>query len=250
MSSEYFKARKPFDRRPHPYELGNILGLKKGYADNHFLLKIYGLEAQLYEDYYLFHLQYYISKRTGTEKEFLKHVWHIVENRIAYYRAQDPFSTKHALYLSNIEKLAAFLECVAKRDRWDIRPNDVLIREKNATIAELALEIETLNKRLEELKKFEVSVKAMIQDGHLPTFMDLIHQLKDLSLPNGRKLLKADYDSPYYKLVAKYFIYEGKDIPINSARNYFVQKDPKDAKKGVKIEEHEKLFRIVPKDQN
>lgn len=247
MSSEYFKARKPFNLHPHPYELGNILGLKKGYADNHFLLKIYGLDAPAYESYYLFHLQYYLPKKSGTEKEFLKHVWHIVENRIAYYRAQDPFSTKHALYISNIEKLAAFLECIAGRDQWDIRPNNVLLKEKDATIVELESEVGDLRTRLSELEEFEVSLKAMIQDGHLPTFMDLIHQLKDLSLPNGRKLLKADYDSPYYKLVAKYFTYEGKDVPINSARNYFVQKDTKDARKGVKIPEDKKLFLIVPK---
>jgi len=249
MSSEYFKARKPFDFRPHPYELGNILGLKKWYADNHFLLKIYGLDVLKYEDYYLFHLHYYLSKRTGTEKEFLKHVWYIAENRIAYFRAQDPFSTKHALYLSNIEKLEAFLECISKRDQWDIRPNDLLLKEKNATIAGLKSEIEALQRKLSDLEEFEVSIKAMIQDGYLPTFMDLIHQLKNLPLPNGRKLLKADYDSPYYKLVAKYFTYEGKDIPINSARNYFVQKDSKDAKKGVKIPEDKKLFVIVPRKE-
>ncbi|WP_134087763.1 hypothetical protein [Olivibacter sp. XZL3] len=249
MSAEYFKARKSFDFHPHRYELGNILGLKKGYADNHFLLKIYGLDAVKYEDYYLFHLQYYLSKKTGTEKDFLKHVWHIAENRIAYYRSQDPFSLKHALHISDIEKLTAFLECIAKRDRWNIRPNDVLISEKDKTIAEQQYEIESLRSRLAELEEFEVSVKAMIQDDHLPTFMDLLHQLKNLSLPNGRKLLKADYDSPYYKLVAKYFTYEGKDIPINSARNYFVQKDSKDAKKGVKIPEDKKLFLIVPRKE-
>lgn len=249
MSSEYFKARRPFDFNPHPYELGNILGLQKGRANNHFLLKIYGLDVLKYEDYYLFHLQYYLTKKTGTEKEFLKYVWNTVQNRINFYQSQNPFSPKNPLYLSNIEKLEAFLECIAKRDRWNIRPNDVLIREKDATIAGLKSEVEALQGKLSDLEEFEVSVKAMIQDGHLPTFMDLIHQIKELSLPNGRKLLKADYDSPYYKLVAKYFTYEGEDIPINTARNYFVQKDPKDAKKGVRIPKDKKLFLIVPRKE-
>lgn len=107
-----------------------------------------------------------------------------------------------------------------------------------------------MEEKLAKLEDFEVSVKAMVQDDHLPTFIDLIHQLKDLTLPNGRKLLKSDYESPYYKLVAMYFTYEGKDIPISTARNYFVKKDSKDAKKGVKIEEHEKLFVIVPKKKS
>lgn len=249
MSSVYFKARKPFDFHPHPYELGNILGLKKGRANNHFLLKIYGLDVSRYEDYYLFHLQYYLSKKTGTEKEFLKYVWNTVQNRINFFQSQNPYSSENPLYLSNIEKLEAFLECIAGRDRWNIRPNDILLKEKNAAIAQLKSEVRALQSKLSGLEEFEVSVKAMIQDEHLPTFMNLIHQIKELSLPNGRKLLKSDYDSPYYKLVAKYFTYEGKDIPINSARNYFVQKDGKDAKKGVKIPEDKKLFLIIPKKE-
>ncbi len=37
----------------------------------------------------------------------------------------------------------------------------------------------------------------MIQDDHLPTLTDLIHHIKELTLPgSGRKLLKSDYDSP------------------------------------------------------
>ena len=250
MSSKYFKYRKAFQRNSHPYDLGVLTGLKRGSDDNHFLLKVYKLEPSSFEDYYLYHLDYYLSKdEQNSEEKFFTNVWRIVSKRIEYFERRDPFSSKHALYVANIEKLTAFQGFLSPKDQWNIRPNDILLQEKDAKITELYAKIEALEKELEDLKEFNVSGKAMIQDEHLPTFMDLIHQIKDLSLPNGRKLVRSDYDSPYYKLVAKYFAYEGKDIPINSARNYFVKKDPKDAKKGVKIEEHEKLFKIVPKDR-
>lgn len=251
MKSQYFKTRKAFDFNAHPYALGNILGIRPGYEDNHFLLKIYGLDASTYEDYYRYHLDGYLSKNTDNrEKDFFAHIWHIVSDRIAYFQGRDPFSSKHALYLSNIEKLKSFQSFLSPKDKWNIRPNELLLTEKDNLIAELRKKIGALEEKLSKLEDFEVSVKAMVQDDHLPTFIDLIHQLKDLTLPNGRKLLKSDYESPYYKLVAMYFTYEGKDIPISTARNYFVKKDPKDAKKGVKIEEHEKLFLIVPKKKS
>ena len=185
----------------------------------------------------------------NSEKEFFAHVWQRIERRIEYFERKDPFSSKHALYMANIDKLQEFQKFLLPRDRWNIAPSDVLIKEKDAKIAELNEKIEALEKKLRKFEAFNVSGKAMIQDEHLSTFMDLIHQIKDLSLPNGRKLVRSDFDSPYYKLVAKYFSHKGRAISINTARNYFVKKDPKDAAKGVKIEEHEKLFRIVPKDQ-
>lgn len=48
MTATYFKARKAFDFNPNPFELGNILGLKMGYEDNHFLLKVYDLEEKIF----------------------------------------------------------------------------------------------------------------------------------------------------------------------------------------------------------
>jgi len=249
MVEHYFKPRKIFDFSPHPFDLGNILGLKKGYEDNHFLLKVYNLDDGSFYDYYLYHLKHYLSLHHTAEKEFFSHVWQIVSARIAHFERQDPFSSKHALHVSNIRKLNEFLEFLAPLDRWNIRPNDNLIKEKDDEIARLRSEIEILRNKLADLDKYEVSVKPMIQDEHLPTFIDLLQQMKNLSLPNGRKLLVSDHESPYYKMVSKYFVYNGKDIPVNTVRNYFVQKDPKDSMKGVKIPQEKKLFEIIPKNQ-
>lgn len=249
MSAIYFKARKAFDFSPHPFDLGNILGLKMGYEDNHFLLKVYDLEEKIFQDYYQYHLEYYLSGGNRSEKDFFSHVWHIVSARIDYFKGQDPFSSKHSLHISNIRKLNEFLDFLALLDKWNIRPNDMLIKEKDEEICRLRAELEALQKKLADLEKYEVSVKPMVQDDHLPTFIDLLQQMKNLTLPNGRKLLVSDHESPYYKMVSKYFVYNGRDIPVNTVRNYFVQKDPKDSMKGVKIPDDKKLFKIIPLKQ-
>lgn len=249
MTATYFKARKAFDFNPHPFELGNILGLKMGYEDNHFLLKVYNLEEKIFQDYYQYHLEYYLSGGNRSEKDFFSHVWHIVSDRIDYFKGQDPFSSKHSIHVFNIKKLNDFLDFLALQDKWNIRPNDTLIKEKDEEICRLRAELDALKTKLADLEKYEVSVKPMIQDDHLPTFIDLLQQIKNLTLTNGRKLLVSDHESPFYKMVSKYFVYNGKDIPVNTVRNYFVQKDPKDSMKGVKIPEEKKLFEIIPKNQ-
>lgn len=246
---KYFKSRKRFDFSPHSFDVGNILGLKRGYGNNHFLLKIYGLDKPEFENYYTYHLNYFLSNGQGAEKEFLAHVWYIVQKRIEHFERKDPFSSEHPRHLSNIEKLTEFQQYLGTRDKWNIRPNDVLVKEKDGKIAELQAHIQDLEKRIEELSKHEVSQKILIQDGHLPTLIDLIRQLRDLRLPNGRKLLMCDHDSPYYKLVARYFSYEGKDVSSDTVRNYFVKKKEEEATKGSKVREGMKLFRIVPVDQ-
>lgn len=54
MGLNYFKSRKRLDFSPHPFDVGNILGLKRGYGNNHFLLKIYGLDKTKFECYYTY----------------------------------------------------------------------------------------------------------------------------------------------------------------------------------------------------
>lgn len=66
MSSKYFKYRRAFQRNVHPYDLGVLTGLKRGCDDNHFLLKVYKLDASAFEDYYRYHLECYLEKTNVT----------------------------------------------------------------------------------------------------------------------------------------------------------------------------------------
>ncbi|HAU55189.1 MAG TPA: hypothetical protein DHU90_03805 [Sphingobacterium sp.] len=224
MGLNYFKSRKRFDFSPHPFDVGNILGLKRGYGNNHFLLKIYGIDNAEFEDYYTHHLDYFLSTSQGIEKDFLSHVWYIVQKRIEHFERKDPFSSGHPRHQSNIGKLTEFQQYLGTRDKWNIRPNDVLLKEKDGKIAELEAHIQDLEEQLKADTKYGVSQKVYVEDGYLPTLINLIQQLREVELPNGRKLLKSDHHSPYYKLIAKYFHHGGKEIPLDTAHNYFVGK--------------------------
>ena len=246
MKPSYFKARKPFSFSPHTYDLGTFTGLWHNHDDNHFLLKIYKMREREFSDYYRYHLKYVLKNNLTSEKDFFRHVWQIVQTRIKHIEMQDPFSRNHAMHRQNLEKLQEFRKYLASIDEWNARPANIVIAEKDVLIQNQKQEIEKLNAELAELNQYEVSLKILIDDGNLPTFIDVIQQLRELKLPSGRKLIKSDHKIPYAKMISKYFSHGGKDIPIETARNYFVDKKGDVAIKGTAIQPEHRLFKVIP----
>lgn len=222
------------------------MGLWHNHDDNHFLLKTYGMDDKKYSDYYNYHLKYTLENNLGNEEDFFRHVWQIVQTRIKYLEMQNPFSGSHAMHRLNLEKLKHFEKYLYSIDKWNARPPHIVIAEKDAFIQSLNSEIEKLRAKLAKLNEYEVSLKILIDDGHLPTFINIIQQVRELKLPSGRKLIKSDHKIPYAKMIAKYFSHGGKDIPIETARNYFVEKKSDIPVKGTAIQEVHQLFKIVP----
>jgi hypothetical protein len=106
-----------------------------------------------------------------------------------------------------------------------------------------------LETQLKEATKYDASEKIVLSKGGIAAFMDLVHQIQDLKLPNDNKLARSQGQSPWYKMIAKYFKHGDKDISIDTAHNYFpANKDDKPAKY-INIDEEDKLFKIVPKDK-
>lgn len=67
-------------------------------------------------------------------------------------------------------------------------------------------------------------------------------------MPNGNKFVRSQAQSPWYKMIAKYFQHGENEIAIGTAQNYF------QSKKGITskyllINEKDKLFKIIPKDE-
>lgn len=246
MKTNYFKPRKPFNFSPHPYDIGNPIGFWKKYEDNHFLKKVYDLEEIKFEEYYSYHLTHTLKNAIGTEEDFFRHVWQIVRNRIRYFENKNPFSKHHANHLLYIEKLQQFQKYMKGIDQWNARPSHIVIAEKEEIINKQKEEIEKLQDRLTELNEYEVAQKIRIEEEHLPTLIDLIQQMRELELPSGRKLLRSDHKSPYSKMISKYFSHDGKDIPIETARNYFVEKKGDIPTKGTSIQPEQQLFKITP----
>jgi len=246
MHISYFKPRKPFSFSPHPYDLGTLMGLWHSHDDNHFLLKIYRIEEKEFADYYSYHLNYALENNLVNEEEFFRHVWQIVKIRIKHFEIQDPFSNNHGIHKDSLKRLQKFEKYLKSIDIWNARPSNIVIAEKDELIQNQKQEIEKLNAELAELNQYEVSLKILIDDGHLPTFIDVIQQLRELQLPSGRKLIKSDHKIPYAKMIAKYFSHGGKDIPIETARNYFVDKKGDVTIKGTSIQPEHHLFKVMP----
>ncbi|MBC8986698.1 hypothetical protein H9X96_13015 [Pedobacter sp. N36a] len=221
------------------------MGLWHSHDDNHFLLMIYRMEEEKFCDYYNHHLDYALENNLASEKDFFRHVSQIVQTRIKHYEAQDPFSGSHDIHRNSIEKLQQFQDYLKSIDEWNARPSYIVLAEKDELIQNQRTEIEKLSLKLRELTDYEVALKIMIDDGHLPTLIDIIQQLREVQLPSGRKLLKSDHKIPYAKMISKYFSHGGKDIPIETARNYFVDKKGDVAIKGTAIQPEHQLFKIL-----
>ncbi|RZK40911.1 MAG: hypothetical protein EOO90_13160 [Pedobacter sp.] len=248
MDISYFSPRKRFSFSSHPYDLGTIMGLWHSHDDNHFLLKIYNMAEKEFADYYGYDLNHALANKLTTEEDFYSHVWQIVQNRIRHFEMQDPFSSSHASHRQNTEKLQKFQKYLQDVDKWNARPPQLIIAEKDELIAQQIHEIELLKEKLNQLNQYEVAQKIRIEEEHLATVVDLIKQMRELKLPSGRLLLRCDNKSPYSKMISKYFSHGGKDIPTETTRNYFVEKKGDVATKGTAVKSEQQLFRIIPQE--
>ena len=250
MNITFFKHRGKFDFSPHRFEIGHPLIQNKKLEDNLFLLKLYQLAENEYPTYYQFHLDVYLKANPSGEEPFFNHVKDAVINRIKHFKRLDPFGGKYASGLEHTRILESFQQYLATIDRWNKRgPLETLIDEKEALIARLKAQIEQMESQLATLNKYEAGEKIVITKGYLPAFIDLVRQLQELTLPGGSRLLSAQAQSPWYKMIAKYFLHGENEIPIDTARNYFpAQKQDKPAK-FITIAEKDKLFKIKPEDK-
>jgi hypothetical protein len=122
-----------------------------------------------------------------------------------------------------------------------------LLAEKEDQIQNLKTQIENLETQIKELNQYESSEKISIMEGKLPTVIDLFRQIQELTLSNEKKLFRSQTQSPWYKMLSKYFIHGEKAIPINTARNYFPATKNIKLIKGSDVADEDKIFQIIPK---
>lgn len=245
MKVKHFKFRKYLDFSPHPFDVGNPFGNWKPWKDNHFLNIIYELEESRWADFYNYHLKYNLDNKLASEEEFYEVIWYLVKDRIKYYEDKSPFDSNHELYEHCKAVLRTFQKYLNTLDKWNIRPANVIIAEKDQIIVQQQQEIERLARRVAHLNDYEVAQKIRIEEEHLPTLIDIFKQMRALILPSGRRLLRCDNKSPYPKMISKYFTHAGKDIPIETCRNYFVDGFGEIPSKGTHIQPGSKLFKIT-----
>ncbi len=247
----YFKLRGRFNFSPHPYEIGRPVFRNKALEDNFFLLKIYQISEAAYLDFYQFQLAHFLQKNSDQEEVFFNHVFEIVTNRIKHFKRQDPFSSNYALHMESCRKLQTFKQFLITIDRWQQhKPLTSVISEKDEQIAELKKQLLNLETKLKAIQQYDTTEKISIVEGKLATVIDLFRQLQELTLPDKRKLVRSQTQSPWYKMLAKYFNHGENEIPINTARNYFPAQKQIKLIKGSAVQREDQLFKIVERKED
>jgi hypothetical protein len=248
-TNPFFRFRGRFDFSPNRFEIGNPIIQNKVQADNFFLKKLYQLSHNEFESYYNFHLFYFLESHPNQEEAFLKYVHGIVTTRISYLNSLNPFTGTAKRNVELKKQLEAFLNFLKTIDRWyTMQPLESVIGEKDDQIDELKKCVTELESQLKDATKFDVPEKVVIDKGCFSAFMDLFEQIQGLTVPNGNKLARSQTQSPWYKMIAKYFMHGDKDISIDTARNYFPAKKGDKPAKFIEIAEKDKLFKIIRKD--
>jgi hypothetical protein len=126
---------------------------------------------------------------------------------------------------------------------------EVLLAEKDEQTRNLKDQIENLEAQIKEFNQYESAEKISVMEGKLTTVIDLFRQIQELTLPDERKLFRSQTQSPWYKMLSKYFLHGEKDIPINTSRNYFPATKNTKLIKGSEVADEDKIFTIAPKKQ-
>ncbi|QEC77284.1 hypothetical protein [Mucilaginibacter ginsenosidivorax] len=249
VQNHFFKFRKPFDYSVHRYDIGRAFFSNRRLEDNFFLLKVYKIDVTEYNQFYDYQLDYYLTANPESEENFFNHVHDIVTSRIRHFKRQDPFSAKYANGLEQTRKLESFLEFLKTIDQWHkIEPLESVIGEKDKLIAQLKQRIAELEAQLKQAKEFDANEKVVITNGYIAAFMDLVNQMQSLT-SEKTKLVSSQGQSPWYKMIAKYFMHGDKPISIDTARNYFPARKNDKPSKYIEIAERDKLFKIILKDK-
>ncbi|OOQ57879.1 hypothetical protein [Mucilaginibacter pedocola] len=99
--------------------------------------------------------------------------------------------------------------------------------------------------QLKQAKEFDANEKIVITNGYIAPFMDLMNQLQSLTTGNT-KLVSSQAQSPWYKMIAKYFMHGDKLIAKDTAKRYFPADKNEKSSGYTFITEESKLFKIIP----
>ncbi|RZK33218.1 MAG: hypothetical protein EOO90_32590, partial [Pedobacter sp.] len=136
---------------------------------------------------------------------------------------------------------------ITQLDKWHISKKiEFVIAEKDLEISALKQEINDLKVKVKSISKFEPDQKIRVLEGNLPTLIDLIKQVQHLEMPDGKKLARSQAQSPWYKMIARYFQQGENEISLETLRNYFPANTSTKLIKGSEIAESDKLFKIIP----
>ena len=253
MPNKYFKAHEAYDLSSHRYDVGTLIGLKKGFEDNLFIKNVLSLPDEEYPAFYQYHLTYYLGKEPDGEHEFFTFVWQIVLRRINFIEHKNPFNSSHAMDMEILEKLTSFQRYLRSIDKWHTQKTlPEIISDQTELIKKQQSEIADLKAELKEARQWDGHIN--VRNEQALAILDIFLQMQKLKAPDGNELLITPAQNTWAKMISKYFreydqenIGQVKDIKIDKLRYYLRGIDPKDPlKRENEIPEKHRLYTIIP----
>ena len=249
MSTLFFSLRKRFDFSGKTFDIGNWLTWDKEQLTRFVFHKIFQIGAARFPDFYHYHLKYYRSSQPDSdERSFHKYLWDLLSEDLLRLQHISVFSKKNVRNIRMKEILKSNLAFLESIDRWNHGET------AEATIARLQIQItnqenkiKELSSALKEARNLETDDYINIADGYLHSLLDLMLQLQEITLPDGRELVFSQTQAAWMKMICKHFKEADQPVKLNSIARYFPADKRDPGVKHAPIKEKFKLFIIRPK---
>ncbi|MBB5441079.1 hypothetical protein HDC92_004784 [Pedobacter sp. AK017] len=246
MSIVFFSSRRKFDFSNDTLDIGNWWDWRREQLNRFLYLKIYQIGGSRFPDFYQYHLKYYQSSQPGAEEQvFHKYLWDLLTEDLSRLKLKSPYAKGNAGILGMREVLNVAIGYLESIDRWNNSETkeSIIIRQQMEN-AELEARCKQLVNELKEARRLETSDYMVIADGYLDTFLDLMLQLQDLTLPDGKELVFSQTQAAWMKMICKHFKEGDKAVKLNSIARYFPADKRNPGVKHAAIKEKFKLFQI------
>ncbi len=248
MSTSYFKPRDRFDFSKDTLDIGNPVSWKRSTFLKHFFKRVFAISEDHIEVFYSHHLAYYLENHTdGREEIFFKNLWELIDRQLKVLLRKDVYDDKHIQNERQIKQLKKFTDILIALDQWNIhKSNDAVIAGQESEIHTLKQQVVQLKSDLKKATALETPDYINITEDYRDTLLDLMLQVQEIILPDGRELVLSQTQAVWTKMICKYFREADQELNHDTIRRYFPtdKKDP-----GVKhalIQQKYKLFQIKP----
>lgn len=246
---EYFRPRRRFGKREHPYDIGRPFSWWKSHYDRHYLNILYKLDESELDAFYSYHLAYFMETNADAqEKEYHDRVRDIATDELTVLvrAGMHPSKSRHERNNREKDRLRAFIAYLDTIDRWDTaKTRDEIIAAKEAEIRNLKDQLEATRQELKTARKLETEDYINIPKDQLLTFIDLCLQLQEARLPDGRELLFSQTQIVWAKMICRHFREDNQPISLDTVRRYFPGDRRNPGSKYAAIPAKKKMFRIV-----
>lgn len=250
MSLEFFRPRDRFDFSKNALDIGKPFLWNRDSFLKHFFLRVFAIAPDRWEEFYHYHLKYYLETHPeGNEEAFFTVLWDLIATRLHTLNEKDIYTSKtHVRDQKEIKHLKSFTGFLISIDKWNAHETDkeIIMRLQN----EINALRNKFNKQGEELKAFkllETTDQINIPKGYLLTLVDIFLELQKLEVSAKKELVVSRTQAIWMKLICKYFTEAHEPINYDRLKRYF-SPDPDNPSnvKHAEVPDNKKLFKIIP----